>query len=173
MALSSRYSLPYPVAEDPVNVHGDIHDLVNKLEVILPPLGVSYFEINVKNNSGSSIASMTPVYATGYDGKTTIAKCLTTTTKPILGLVKSTIANGAEGVVVVAGVLEGVNTSAFTAGDVLYVAEGGGMPTNIQPAHGGGAIGIVAHAASAASNGIVIVEAKGNGTWGALKAGLA
>jgi hypothetical protein len=108
----------------------------------------------------------TPVYATGYTTKTTIAKCLPSTTDPILGLLKQELVNGSEGIVVVAGVMEDINTSSFSNGDVLYVGPSGGL-TNVE---GSGAVGIVAHASS---NGIIIVEAKGNGTWGALKAGLA
>ena len=70
---------------------------------------------------------------------------------------------------IVAGVLDNVNTSGFSDGDVLYVASIGGI-TNVRPATGSGAVGIVAHAAE---SGVIIVEAKGNGTWGALKNGLA
>jgi len=163
------YGIPFPEATDAVNVHGDIQSLASRLEIILPPLGVSLFQIPVINKSGSSISAGTPVYANGYDGKTTIAKALPTTTSPILGLTKTSIANDAEGIVVVAGVMEDINTSGFSNGDVLYVGETGGL-TATQPAGGSGAVGVVAHAASA---GIIIVEAKGNGTWGALKSGLA
>lgn len=166
---SETFNLPFPEASDPVNVHGDIASLVAMLEEVLPPLGVGYFQLNVRNISGSSIVAGTPVYATGYTTKTTIDKALASTTAPILGLLKETTANNADGVVVVAGVLEGINTSAFTAGQVLYVGESGGL-SSTQPATGGGAVGIVAYAAE---EGIIIVEAKGNGTWGALKAGLA
>lgn len=169
---SSKFNLPYPEGTNPVNVHGDIKQLVDKLEIILPPLGVSYFEIQVINNSGVNIPAAYPVYATGYTVKTTIAKSLPSTTNPILGLTKLGINDGAEGVVVVAGVLEGVNTSAFSNGDILYVAPGGGL-TNERPVTGSGAVGIVAHAESVVNNGIIIVEAKGNGTWGALRDGLA
>jgi hypothetical protein len=84
-----------------------------------------------------------------------------------LGLAKANIANGANGIVVVSGILENVNTSGFTAGDILYAGTSGGLTTQQDV---GGAVGIVAYAAS---EGLIIVEAKGNGTWGALKAGLA
>jgi hypothetical protein len=84
-----------------------------------------------------------------------------------LGLAKTNIAIGVNGIVVVSGILENVNTSSFSAGDILYAGEFGGL-TAEQDA--GGAVGIVAHAAA---SGLIIVEAKGNGTWGALKAGLA
>jgi hypothetical protein len=166
---SDTFNLPFPQATDPVNVHGDIRALVAMLEEVLPPLGVGYFQLNVKNTSGSTITAGTPVYATGYSGKTTIDKALPSTVGPILGLLKETTTNNSDGVVVVAGVLEGINTSSFAAGQVLYVGELGGL-SSTQPSSGGGAVGIVAVAAEA---GVVIVEAKGNGTWGALKAGLA
>jgi hypothetical protein len=169
MANSTEYSIPYPEGTDPVNVHGDIRSLVERLEVVLPPLGVSYFQIQVLNNSGSALAAGTPVYATGYTTKTTIAKSLPSTTNPILGLTKTSIANGSDGIVVVAGVMENINTSGFSNGDVLYIGSSGGL-TATRPTTGSGAVGIVAHAAA---EGIIIVEAKGNGTWGALKSGLA
>jgi hypothetical protein len=163
------FNLPYPLAEDPVNVHGDIEALADRLKIILPPLGLSQFQIQVKNTGGSTLAAGTPVYATGYTTVTTVSKAIPTTTSPILGLLKTSLANNAEGIAVVAGVMEDINTSGFSNGDVLYVAESGGL-TATRPTSGSGAVGIVAHAAS---SGIIIVEAKGNGTWGALKAGLA
>lgn len=166
---SQVYSIPYPLSSDSVNVHGDVQSLVERLEVILPPLGVSYFQIQVLNNSGVDLEAGTPVYATGYTTKTTIEKSLSSTINPILGLTKTSIADDAEGIVVVAGVMENINTSGFSNGDVLYVGETGGL-TSSQPSGGSGAVGIVAHAAA---EGIIIVEAKGNGTWGALKSGLA
>ncbi len=166
---SGVYELPYPLVTDAVNVHGDIEALVDKLEAVLPPLGVSAFQMPVLNNSGSSLVAGTPVYATGYTTKTTIQKALSSTTEPILGLTRTSIADGAEGIVIVAGVLDNINTSGFNDGDVLYINTTGGL-TNVRPATGSGAVGIVAHADE---SGIIIVEAKGNGTWGALKNGLA
>ena len=169
MANSTEYAIPYPEGTDPVNVHGDIRSLVERLEIVLPPLGLSYFQIQVLNNSGSAMIAGTPVYASGYTTKTTIAKSLPSTVSPILGLTKTSIANNAEGIVVVAGVMENINTSSFSNGSVLYVGENGGLSAT-QPAGGAAAVGIVAHAAA---EGVIIVEAKGNGTWGALKSGLA
>lgn len=162
---STNYDLPYPLATDPVNVHGDIRELVQKLEAVLPL--ASYSQVRVLNNSGSAITAGDPVYVTGYTTATTIARATSSTTQPILGLAKTSIAINANGIVVVSGILESVNTSGFTAGDILYAGTTGGLTTT-QDA--GGAVGIVAHAAA---EGLIIVEAKGNGTWGALKAGLA
>jgi len=55
------------------------------------------------------------------------------------------------------------------AGEVLYVGTSGGL-TNVRPTGGSAAVGICAYANN--TNGIVIVEAKGNGTWGSLRDGL-
>ena len=166
---SLNYDLPYPVGADPVNVHGDIRQLVEQLETVLPPLGVGYFQIPVINNSGVDLGAGDPVYTTGFTTKTTIAKATSSTVIPILGLLKTDLANGSDGIVVVAGVLENINTSSFSVGDILYVAESGGL-TNSRPEGGSGAVGMVT---SSAAEGTIIVEPKGNGTWGALKAGLA
>ena len=160
------YKLPYPLAIDPVNVHEDIESLVNRLMIILPPLGLSQFQLGILNNSGENLPAGTPVYATGYTTKTTIAKALPSTEEPILGLLKTSVPNSSDGIVVVAGVMDNINTSGFENGDVLYVGQSGGL-SNEQY---GGAVGVVAHASN---TGIIIVEAKGNGTWGALKSGLA
>jgi hypothetical protein len=166
---SQTYLLPYPQVDDSVNVHGDVAELVSTLDTTLQGLGLSYMKLDVKNVSGSTIPAATPVYVTGYNGKTTIAKSLSSTTQPVLGLTKTSIANNAEGICVVSGVLPQVNTSSFTAGDILYVAESGGL-TNTRPTSGSFAIGVCAY--SDAANGIIVIEARGNGTWGALKAGL-
>jgi hypothetical protein len=162
---SLNYDLPYPLFDDPVNVHGDIKDLVEKLEAVLPLS--SYSQIRVLNDSGTSISAGDPVFVTGYTSATTVSRATSSTTQPILGLAKTSIIDGANGIVVVSGVLENINTSGFIAGDILYAGESGGL-TATQGV--GGAVGIVAHAAE---DGLIIVEAKGNGTWGALKAGLA
>lgn len=165
---SGDFPLPYPEATDAVNVHGDIKDLASEVSQALGSLDLSVIQVSVINNSGSVISAGDPVYATGYTTATTISKAIPTTS-PILGLSKQTLQNGSSGIVVVAGVLKNVNTSSFSNGDVLYVATGGGL-TNERPEGGSGAVGIVAHSNV---SGTIIVEAKGNGTWGALKAGLA
>jgi len=165
---SGDFPLPYPEATDSVNVHGDIKDLASEVSQALSSMDLSVIQVAVLNNSGSVISAGDPVYATGYTTATTISKAVPTTS-PILGLSKQTLQDGSSGIVVVAGVLKNVNTSSFSNGDVLYVASGGGL-TNSRPEGGSGAVGIVAHSNS---SGTIIVEAKGNGTWGALKAGLA
>lgn len=171
----SATGVKYPLENSPVNVHGDFKKLAESLDAILPAYGVSYFQIDIINESGSTIGAGVPVYVVGHtqSGITKIAKALPSTSSPILGLLKneatSTSLGIKNGIVVVAGVMEGLNTSDFATGDVLYVGPSGGL-TNVRPIGGSAAVGICAYAHL--TNGIVIVEAKGNGTWGALRDGL-
>ena len=169
---TNTYDLPYPLLSDPVNVHGDIQSLAEQIELILPSLGLPYFTHEVKNVSGASIAKGDPVYVTGFSTKTTVAKSVATdlTTFPVIGLATTAIANGSDGVVLVSGIFTGVNTSAYTAGNRLYVGTSGGL-TATQPAGGSGATGVVLKANSTTGV-ILVIPAKGNGTWGAVKAGL-
>ena len=172
MAETAIYDLPYPTDSSPVDVAGDLQALAERIEAVLPGLSLSYFTHEVRNNSGVTIAKGDPVYATGFSTKTTVAKSVATdiTTFPVIGLATTSITNGSDGVVIVSGIFSGVNTSSYTAGDILYVGTSGGL-TDTQPAGGSGATGVVLKAD--ATTGIILVTpAKNNGTWGAVKAGL-
>jgi len=46
---------------------------------------------------------------------------------PAIGLLATTLASGDSGVVVITGTVSSVNTSAFSAGDLLYVGASGGL----------------------------------------------
>ena len=93
------------------------------------------------------------------------------TTFPFVGITQAAIATATDGVIILSGVFENINTSSYTAGNILYVANGGGL-TDVIPADGSGAVAVVAK--SNASTGVIIVgQPKGNGSWGALKNGLA
>ncbi len=166
---SLNLDLPYPVETDPVNVHGDIKSLVDRLDIVLP--SASYVEIPVLNNSGSIIAAGTPLYITGHNGThVTVSKALPSTTSPILGLAKAELSTTVSGIAVVGGILSNVNTSSFSAGEVLYIGSSGGL-ANTQPAGGSPAVGVVLYSSNTA--GIISVGARGNATWGSLKSGLA
>lgn len=167
---SGSFNLQYPEATDPVNVHGDIKTLAEDVRDALASIDQSTIQVRVKNGEASEqLVAGTPVYVTGFD-TVTIVKKATRENYPIFGLLKNTLTPGQEGIVVVAGVLPNINTSAYQDGAVLYVAETGGL-TSVRPDAGSAAVGIVAK--SNAVSGLIIVEAKGNGTWGALKDGLA
>ena len=166
------YDLPFPIDSDPVNVTGDIQALAERIEAVLPSLGLPYFTHEVRNNSGVTIAKGDPVYVTGFSTKTTVAKSVATdiTTFPVIGLATTSISNGSDGVVIVSGIFSDVNTSSYTAGNRLYVGTSGGL-TATQPAGGSGATGVVLKA-NATTGIILVTPAKTNGTWGAVKAGL-
>lgn len=166
------YDLPYPTNSDSVDVAGDIQSLAERIEAVLPSLGLPYFTHEVKNVSGATIAKGDPVYVTGFSTKTTVAKSIATdlTTFPVLGLATTAITNGSDGVVLVSGIFSDVNTSSYTAGNRLYVGTTGGL-TATQPAGGSGVTGVVLKA-NATTGIILVTPSKGNGTWGAVKAGL-
>jgi len=171
---TTTYGIPYPLSSDPVNVHEDIQALSEKIETLIGTVGPSYHTLEVTNSSGSSIAKGDPVYISGYGtSKPTIAKCDSDdlTTFPFVGLAQAAISNSADGVIILSGVFSGVNTNAYNVGNVLYVANNGGL-TATRPATGSGAVAVVLK--KNATTGILLVgQPKGNGSWGSLKAGLA
>ena len=64
---SSNYpTMKYPIASDPVNVHGDFKVLVDALNNILPPLGMTSVSSPVRNASSSiAILAGAPVFISG------------------------------------------------------------------------------------------------------------
>jgi hypothetical protein len=170
---TTTYDLPFPVLTDPVNVHEDIQSLAEAVEAILPTLGLPYHTLEVRNVSGVSITKGDPVYISGYSTKPTIAKADTATigTFPVVGLAQSNIGNSSDGVIVVSGIFTNINTNSYTAGNVLYVASGGGLTTT-KPASNVVTVGIVAKSNS--TTGVIIVTSPRSraATWGALKEGL-
>ena len=108
---TANYDLPYPLSSDPVDIHGDLQDLAEQIELILPNL-VNH-TIEVRNISGATIAKATPVYVTGFNTKTTIGKCDSDNlaTFPVLGLTSSAIGNNSDGVVTISGVILDANTT--------------------------------------------------------------
>ena len=90
---------------------------------------VDTVESDVTNNTGSLIPKGTPVYQTGAAGNTlTIAPsdASNAATMPAIGVAASDIADGDTGRVIHFGYIKGVDTSAFSEGDRIYVADGGG-----------------------------------------------
>ena len=164
---SNNYNLPFPLAVDAVNVHGDIKSLTERLDAVLPQ--ASYVDIPAKNSSTEIIPAGYPVKISGHDGTNVlIEKATASTTTSILGLTRTELGVSATGVVVVAGVINGINTSSFSAGDILYVANPGGLTNSVDGTQGTA----IATVVSPAVQGVIIVGTKSNATWGSLKAGL-
>ena len=102
--------------------------------------GSASTQLPVKNATASTIAAGTPVYATGTVGASTtleIAPSLANTaaTMPAVGLTTTSLAPNAQGYAISVGTLKNVNTSAYTVGQILYVAPGGGL-TGTRPNDG-------------------------------------
>jgi hypothetical protein len=173
MAETTIYDLPYPVASDPVDIVGDIQSLAERIEVVITEFAAeSNVTIEVTNSSGATISKGDPVYLTGHSGtKPQVTKLTNTMNYPMLGLAKDTFATATDGIVVISGIFSNVATSSYSVGNILYTGTSGGL-TATQPATGGTAVGVVAK--SHATTGVIIVgKPTGNGTWAALKAGLA
>jgi hypothetical protein len=169
------YDIPYPVPSDPVDVAGDIQSLAERLESVLPTIGLPYHALDVTNSSGVTINKGDPVYISGFNvtsGKPEITKSQATNiaTFPVIGLAEVAMGTATDGSVIISGIFTGINTTSYSAGDLLYVGSSGGL-TDTQPATGSGVVSVVA---KSNINGVLLVGAfKGNGTWGSLKAGLA
>lgn len=116
-----------------------------------------------KNTSGSTLTKKTPVYITGGTGvvpNISPAKADSLSTMPAIGLMFEDTANNAFGRVMILGNLENVDTSAFSAGDKLYVsASSAGVLTNTRPSstqfsqHVGSVISV------GVGNGVILVTA--------------
>jgi len=78
------------------------------------------------NNSGVSIPNGAVVYVTGSTGdKVTIALARANsaaTSLTAIGVATETIANGNEGFITILGEVRGINTTAYTAGTLLYLS---------------------------------------------------
>jgi hypothetical protein len=171
---TTTYDLPYPILTDPVNVHEDIQSLAEAIDAVLPTIGgLPYNTLEVRNVSGVSITKGDPVYISGYSTKPTIAKANASTigTFPVVGLAETNIGSSSDGVIVISGIFSDINTNSYTAGNVLYVASGGGL-TATKPTSNAVSVGIVAKSDS--TSGIIIVTSPKSlaATWGALKEGL-
>jgi hypothetical protein len=90
-----------------------------------------------KNVTASPIPKGTPVYFTGSGTSGNLVGVIPADAgnpnlMPAGGVLAEAIAAGAEGGVYIYGYINGVNTSAFTTGDDVFVAVGGGY-TNVKP----------------------------------------
>ena len=117
----------------------------------------------IKNKTGATLTKGTPVFASGSSGNTLnvyTADASDSTTMPAAFIVREDIADDAEGKGIIAGFINGIDTSTFDGGDTIYVAVGGGF-TNIKPT-GSALLQNIGKAAKIdASNGSIIVMGAG------------
>ncbi len=86
--------------------------------------------IEVRNVSGGALTKGTPVHENGVTGTVPdviAADASITSAMPATYVLFEDIANNAQGLAMLTGVLENIDTSSFSPGDVVYVASGGGF----------------------------------------------
>ena len=91
--------------------------------------------LTVRNTSGGTLPKGTPVHATGVTGTVPdviAADAAIPSAMPATYVLNQSIANNAQGVAIIVGTITGVDTSTFSAGDIVFVAAGGGF-TNVKP----------------------------------------
>lgn len=89
------------------------------------------------NGTGSTISNGSVVYITGAQGQrpsVALADADTeSTSSKTFGIATEDISNGAEGFVATFGIVNGVNTAGFTAGQALWLSSTAGQLTNVKP----------------------------------------
>ena len=93
--------------------------------------------VTAKNVSGGTLAKGTPVHAitpvsAGQQVEVIAARADTPSAMPATLVLNETLEDEAEGEAIVVGLIQNVDTSAFTAGDIIYVGSTGGY-TNTKP----------------------------------------
>lgn len=126
-------------APDEVYYQCAVHAAMNGIIKILSAPIAEVF-VDVINDTGSDITKGSPVYISGThaSGKPTIALADSdgASTYPSIGLASLLIADGAEGKVLISGILQHVNTSSFSAGEALYLDTTPGALINARPSLG-------------------------------------
>lgn len=116
----------------------------------------------VKNTAGVTGLKAQAVYSTGSAGTTPtvgLALANSTTTLPSLGIFLDNVSNNAFGQVMQIGIIYNVDTSAYTAGDTLYVSPTqAGNLTNVRPSYPNLAQRIGTVLFSNVANGVIFVD---------------
>ena len=122
-------------------------------------------EETVKNVSGGSLAIGTVVYQSGSTGtiaEVQAADADVASKMPAIGILAETLADQAEGKMVLMGKISGLDTSSFTAGDTVYVSTTAGTLTTTPPTGETGLIQNIGKVIKVhASNGVIVVTGAG------------
>jgi hypothetical protein len=118
-----------------------------------------------KNLSGTTILKGTPLYFTGSGTSGNIVGVLPADAgnparMPAAGVAGEELLNAAEGVILLDGFINGVDTSAFSSGDPVYVAVGGGY-TNVKPTGSTILIQALGYVERSAVNGSGVIQGSG------------
>jgi hypothetical protein len=122
------------------------------------------------NKTGVTITNGQVVYISGAQGNrptAALADADNTTADKTIGVATHDIPDNEEGYITVAGVVNGIDTSGYTAGDALYVSSTAGALTNVAPVHPKHDV-LVGYALNATNNGKILVTVKNAGDLGSL-----
>ena len=113
------------------------------------------------NSTGSTLTKGSAVYVSGHTSETQVADADNTSaaSMPAFGIVSDDILNGATGTIVIGGEVSGINTSAFSVGDELFVGTAGAL-TATKPT-GTALIQKIAKVTKAAASGELLVTGAG------------
>lgn len=92
--------------------------------------------VRARNNTGSTVTNGQVVYIAGAQGNNPtigLADADSAATSQVIGVATEDIADNGTGFVTVSGVVNGVNTSSWNAGDKLYLSTTNGHLTNTPP----------------------------------------
>jgi len=121
--------------------------------------GTDISVLSVKKSTAGTINKGDVVYAAGYSTGVTVelADGNLASAQPPIGVANASITNSTAGDIALAGVVTGIDTSAFTAGDYVYLSETAGALVGTRPAQDWvWRIGTVLYAD--ATNGILAVQ---------------
>lgn len=117
--------------------------------------------VRAVNKTGSVISNGSVVYLSGAQGNrptVSLAIASSVSSDATIGLATNDIANNAEGYVTTFGIVRGVNTSAFTAGDTLWLsASVNGGIVNVKPSSPNAAVRI-GYALNSTNDGSILVS---------------
>ena len=121
----------------------------------------------VQNNTAGTLAKGTPIHVVGSTNGTSLviaASASVAGTMPAHGILNTQLTAGQDGEATIIGQISGVDTSAFSAGDTVYVGAFGGY-TNVKPTGSGNLVqnlGVVKKVDAVAGSGEIFGTGRSN-----------
>ena len=127
------------------------------------PGPASRIQIDVRNQTGSTITAGSAVYISGTSGNNELITLADADgTNPAMGIVVSDISNNSNGVIVTNGEVTGIDTSAYAVNDTLYLSSTAGALTTTRPSSANQIVQNIARVVKVhAVNGIIVVQGSG------------
>lgn len=120
-------------------------------------------QIDVRNETGSTITAGSAVYISGVSGNNELVTLADADgTNPAMGIVVSDITNNSNGIIVTNGEVTGIDTSAYTVNDTLYLSSTAGELTTTRPISTNQIVQNIARVVKVhAVTGIIVVQGSG------------